>query len=447
MSKTCRRVRRALVAGLLIGCGGGPSEQADAPPPPPIDSPPPPIDGPPPPPCIDDGTTGPVTVATPTVVMGYTAIEVIVHHPDGALLARHENVAVGAVMTVDVPSCGMVTVWADAPSFGHVDLQTWAWVQPGDHLVHLDREITRVDYDVRLDAAPVAGAFQYEFMGECSEFGGFLGGVVDPPPIPLTATCASGGVLDTAVVARIATGDEYAIGEPATLVAGGTTAVAFGAYQPLSSTVLRVQGDSDGVSGGTFIVLDAGGLLTLDSNYARGTGGVVELPAIDAPSGPGAVYAAVYVEDGSTDPVRNHITIRRLTAIPPSVTLDLATDDFLPGLDALVDADPVRPTVSVAAQRPAVADFVVLGVNTMAANTILQWQLVAPAHVPSFRFPELPAALAPTTPVNTYFIELVESSAIDDYEAARGKERAFLRLRPPGDFRSSYVAGFRIPPP
>ncbi|HEV7555770.1 MAG TPA: hypothetical protein VGO00_09965, partial [Kofleriaceae bacterium] len=87
--------------------------------------------------CTPTSATGPVTVDGPSGAASL-AVTFIVHDPTGAAISRSEPVGPDTTIALDVPSCGMVTTSALAAG-GSRHNMTWTNVQPGDHLVSLER--------------------------------------------------------------------------------------------------------------------------------------------------------------------------------------------------------------------------------------------------------------------------------------------------------------------
>src|SRR6185312_3514669 len=186
--------------------------------------------------CTPNGTTGKVTVDGPSASSGdVTPLQVtfVVHDQTGAVVSRSAVMGADATVMLDVPSCGMVTV-VDTGS-GDPRAVTWMGVQPGDHLLHLNRFPPSTPHAVSVQLAAATGATEYQVLATCSPNHVSFSSSATATTLTLNPQC-TGTSVSVLVTTTAPTGSQMAL-VTVPLAASGTTNVAISGYQtPATST-------------------------------------------------------------------------------------------------------------------------------------------------------------------------------------------------------------------
>ncbi|MEO8702730.1 MAG: hypothetical protein ABI867_21985 [Kofleriaceae bacterium] len=414
---------RVMVMIVMVGCG---SSDATAPDATTLDTSPP--DAPMELPCTP--THGDVIVDGPTAQA--SVITVLVHDSAGTVLSRSEPLGSDATVTVDVPSCGMVTI-VDHNPVDRDMLLTWVGVQPGDHLTDVRRRLALVPYSIEFTVGTVAGATQYIHSVACagsSSLATSTAGGLHTEVLQCPATAATVSILATA---KTAAGATFARALAVPLSQTGTTTVDLGAYQsPTQSLVASVQNAAGFDRARLVLFQGVTPRLFLDSVETTGSTGMLGLPAIGNLGGDGSMQ----LEVSGTDKFLRLAKVA--TPIPLTFTVD-ALVDLLPTLDVSLVSNPTRPTLTWTGARPFIADFATVGLSLAGAPNggLHFWTVVAPPHPGSIQLPEVPADLLPTGGISSISLSVDERAEVSTYDVARNALRELITQPSTNDARST----------
>lgn len=410
VAPSLEHMRKLLLLALVAACGSDAKTSPDAHS---IDSKP--IDAPTASSCTPTGATGKVTVDGPS---SDTPIQVtfVVHDPSGAVVSRSAVMGADATAMLDVPSCGMVTVVDTGGSEPHA--VTWMGVQPGDHLLHLNRFPPSTAHVVSVQLAAATGATNYQVLATCSPNHLSFTSSTTATTVTLNPKC-TGTSVSVFVTTTAPSGAQMAL-MTVPLAANGTTNVAIAGYQtPATSTVnahdlgafasavyaLSVSDSGNTVPLGNANGTVANGAATLSAPMLAGAGSI-QLQLTSAPSG-----------------MNTHSTtiLRGVAAIPQAV--DVTGVDFLPEVDGTIDTN-TRPTVTWSTASPIAGAIALFEVHMGTA----QWNVLAPPTPGAVKFPELPADL--WTPATPALLGVADFESADVTSYAANNLATLLLVRP-----------------
>lgn len=348
--------------------------------------------------CMPSGAPGLVTVEAG--VPGEATHEIFVHDPDGAVLSQAAVDASG-IVTVEVPSCGMVTLVVQ-PEFSSRDYYvTWVHVQPGDRIVAPRRpRWEQVEFQVEFAAYP--GATSYQFSG--SFFGETT---VTESPAALRQLSVDGEVAVLGVALGVTP-----------LVWSGTVASSPGVpIDPWQTATTDVSVSLTGLPPAVstpqiqldFVVGDIA--LPFLSEDLAATDGSASVGPTTAPDGFGT---------GRISALLDHVNLSgdqvQIARAPASAQVTFDYVDLLP-LPATFDVSGAAPRQDVAwtAERdPGEADVVILELH----SDPIVWYVIAPPTVRALKLPALPAGLRPTESLGAHTIALADIGDVTTYADA-----------------------------
>jgi hypothetical protein len=423
---------------ILVGVGCGDDAAST-----PTDSPPKDPDAAVPPPdgtvdtlaCTPAGAPGPVVVDGPSGAANLQVV-VLVHDQAGAVIDRSAMLGPDATTTVDVPSCGMVSIFHEDPEDkGPGEIITWSNVQPGDHLVHVERRSAVQERIVNVQLQALAGATSYRIVLACPNGGTAIAFNPQPGTVEMSPNCPPGATSVTVLaLAKTATGASTALAT-VPLAAAGATSVTLPAYVTAPTVTATVAGAGVFDGGAAFQTQTLGpGNVALPVDFSSITiSGDLAFPATPTVAGAGVLAVSINTAKEGTD-------LRRVVAAMPA-TLALTVDDLLPIPRTTVDSA-ARPTATWGVDRllPADADVAALELDYNADEEgVFRWTILTPPVPGSVRFPELPADLVPAGTATVRSSFLVAATSLAGYADARNKlSEAFGAPPPPGnDFRTS----------
>jgi hypothetical protein len=394
-------MRTLCLLSLLAACGGDDSnsniDAAHA-----IDAKP--IDGAVTTNCTPSGSTGQVTVDGPSST-DPIQVTFVVQDPSGAVVSRSAVMGADATAMLDVPACGMVTVVDTGGSEAHA--VTWMAVQPGDHLLHLNRLPTATPHALSVQLAAATGATEYQVLATCSPNHLSFTSSATATTVMLNPECTNASV--SVLVTTIAPMGSQVSLMTVPLATSGTTNVAISGYQtPATSTltahslgaftdatyVTMLQQSGNQVSLGEASQPLANGAATVLAPMLAGAGGI-EVELVSSVSGM---------------PVHAEMVLRGEAAIPTS--LDVTPADFLPTVDGSADTN-ARPTVTWSTSAPIAGALALVEVHSGTA----QWNVITPPTPGGVHFPELPADLWPAATPSLQGVAVFESADVTTYAA------------------------------
>jgi hypothetical protein len=406
-----------LVGVVLLGCGGSTQQpdaavSIDAPPDMPIDAP---SDGFG---CISNGTTGSVIVDGPSAESGGSvAVTVLRHDVSGTVVSRSPVLAADAMYTVDVDSCGMISVY----DFDGVRrrLFTWTGVQPGDHLVHPRRLPSLADYFVETNITAVTDATAYDLTMICPPDGRGIQQQATAGTQTPVLRCVT-GTTQISVLARADTpsGSSFAV-----LDSVAPTTATLDTWQAPASTV------AISVSGISTSLTPAAGLARLYRRFPAGTvaeygasqkslSSSVSFDPVPVLGGPGVT--TINLSAGS-QPSWSIVHTQAFVTPPSTLALAVGTDT-LPLLTASVDSSSARPTVMWSADGALKADGIAIDIRYGMAS----WRLVAPAVPGSAKYPEIPTDLQIAKPIQSFAVTAVDVEGVSGYGMLRPQPAAMV---------------------
>jgi len=417
-----------MALAAIAGCGDDGNSTPDAPHA--IDAP---ADSPSNTGCTPSGATGKVTVDGPSST-DPIQVTFVVHDPSGAVVSRSAVMGADATAMLDVPACGMVTVVDTGGS--EPNAVTWMGVQPGDHLLHLNRLPPATAHTVSVQLAAATGATEYQVLATCSPNHESFTSSPTATTVTLDPQC-TGSSVSILVTTTAPTGAQMSL-TTVPLAATGTTNVTITGYQtPATSTVTAhdlgaftdatylttLQQDGNEIYLGEANMAITNGAVTIPAPMLAGAGGI-QLELANAPAG-----------------MNFHaVTLLRGEAAIPS-TLDITAVDLLPEVDGTVDTN-TRPTVTWSTASPITGALALVEIKMGSA----QWNVIAPPTPGAVHFPELPADLWTATAPTLQGIAEFESADVTTYAAnnlatllltfpAAGKQVRFSTQLPPSSAR------------
>jgi hypothetical protein len=371
--------------------------------------------------CTSNGTTGPVIVDGPSIDLGTSVgVTVLAHDASGAVIHRSSLLAADATYTLDVPSCGMVTVHQIEQPQQNVRIVTWTGVQPGDHLVDPRRAPATSEHTVDVTVSAVTGATQYYLAVACPGGRGSYG-FVSMGLTTRTINCPVGATT-ISVLARAegASTTSFAVIDNVTLAANGSTAVTLNAWQPAAGSVTAsINGLTSFASGyGVVTTLRAAvadRLPSYDYTFETLPSGNFTFQPVSVMSGAGDVVVQLESASSAT-PRRSLVHRASFTAFPTTLALSVGVDT-LPLLSASIGSNALRPMIVWSAAGALQADGFAAEVRYRSST---QWLLSAPAVPGSVLFPVLPTDLEPVEPtVDRLMVLAANPVSVTGYDAIR----------------------------
>jgi len=297
-----------------------------------------------------------------------------------------------ATVSLDVPSCGMVSVYSK-PTGLTPTVMTWTNVQPGDHLISLDRIDANVTHDVTVVLPAETGATGYAFYAACSPTRVTFASTTDPGPDAITAHCAPSATSITVIATPKGTTTPAPMSfATVPFAASGTTTVTLAAYQQRPATTITAHG----VTGYANAFL--GAIASTTEVMVLENGGIVKITGSDASFVTGTIpgAGAVDIELVSESSAKSARLVRTLASFPSTVDVDAS--EMLPVPTGTIDAATTRPAITWAAASSTAATAT-FEVDIGALGSRVEWDVVAPPVPGSFQLPEMPADLvAPGAP-------------------------------------------------
>ena len=399
-------MRASLFVIALAGCHHAPIDATPDTPPPPTDSPPDStVDSLA---CTPTSATGQVIVDGPS---GSASLVVtfVVHDPTGAVLRRSEPAGPDTTVMLDVPSCGMVTTSA-LETGGSRRNMTWTNVQPGDHLVSLDREAATVPRDVAITFGGFFQATEYDVIASCAPDHYTFTTQPDTTPVAFSPQCTANPATITVVTtAKAPTASAYAV-VSMPIATTGTTNIAMPQLDPATPSTLTLYHASKFTQAryDTF-TSPAGNPVPIGDAMATVSGDTATVANAPALQGRGAI------EITAGDTKHRTQLFRALPTLPASIELD--GDELLPLVTGTIDVATTRPTVVWGTDAPAQGDAAIIEIQQDSNSGPVEWDLALPPVAGSVQFPDLPADLWPATTAKLTSVAVYESSAITTFNA------------------------------
>ena len=395
-------------AWLFVALAGCHHASTDATP----DSPPPPIDSTPDSTvdslaCTPTSATGQVTVDGPSGAASLI-VTFVVHDPTGAVVHR-SDAGPDATVMLDVPSCGMVTTSSLAPG-GQRQNMTWTNVQPGDHLVSLDRQAATVPRDVVITFDGFFQATEYDVIAACAPNHFTFTSRPDTTAVDLSPQCTANPATITVVTtAKAPTASGYAV-TSIPIAATGTTNIAMPPLDPATPSTLTLYHASKFTNAryDTY-TSPAGNPVPIGDAMATVSADTITIANAPALQGKGAI------EITAGDPTHRTQLFRSVPALP--ATLELDGNELLPFVTGTIDTATTRPTVVWGTDAPADGDEAIIEIQQDGIDGPVEWDLAMPPVAGSVRFPELPVDLWPATTAKLTSLAVFESSAITSFDA------------------------------
>lgn len=392
--------------------------------------------------CTPSGATGKVTVDGPSASSTNTnplQVTFVVQDPGGAVVSRSAVMGADATAMLDVPACGMVTVVDTGGSETHA--VTWMAVQPGDHLLHLNRFPAATAHTVSVQLAAATGATNYQVLATCSPNHVSFTSSTTAATVTLDPECTNTSV-SVFVTTTAPTGSQVAL-VTVPLAASGTTNVTIPSYQtPATSTVTAR--DLGAATDAVYVTTlqQSGNQISLGSANKPVTNGAATLPAPMLAGAGGIQLELVNAPSGMT--AHAGLILRGVAAIPSA--LDVTAADFLADVDGSVDTN-ARPTVTWSTAAPIAGALALFEVHSGPA----QWNVIAPAIPGAVHFPELPTDLWPAATPVLFGVADFESADVTTYAAnnlatllltfpAAGKQVRVATQQPPSSARVTSTA-------
>lgn len=415
-------MRAWLLFAAVAACHHASSDATpDTPPPPPIDSTP---DA-----TVDSLACTPTTNATGQVTVdgpsgsASLAVTFIVHDPTGAIITRSNPAGPDTTVMLDVPSCGMVTTSAQAPG-GRRQIMTWTNVQPGDHLVSLERASPTVARDVAIALGGFFQATEYDVVSSCAPNHYTFSSLQDTTEVDFAAQCTANPATITVVaVAKAPTASGYAV-TSMPIAATGTTTITMPPLDPATPSTLTLYHASKFTTARYVTYASpAGNPVPIGDVMATVSGDTVMVANAPTLQGHGAI------EIDAGDATRRTQLFRALPTLPTSIELD--GNELLALVSGTVDAATTRPTVVWSTDAPAQADQALVEIQQGSNNGAIEWDVALPPVAGSIHFPDMPADLWPATTAKLTGVAVFESSAITTFNAGNIRS-LFFDFPPPG---------------
>jgi hypothetical protein len=290
-------------------------------------------------------------------------------------------------------------------------LLTWTGVSVGETLLFpspvvrgATEQVVHVSLDVPVRTA--AGSYDVELL--CEGGGGMTMEGVPTGPLTADVSCLGSATKVTASVLAHGIMNSFAVGDLAPITAGAAT-ITLGAYAPAQSTSALIHG-AQGFDSNVMGLVPAPNAQYGATLYGE-FGGAGEPVTIGPHAVPAtwAVKASVYLSSRET-PTPTRFWSKYLAPAPATIDLQ-ASSDFLPRIEASVSGSWPRPTVTWSfASTASDADIAAVRVDT--------WSIMGPGHPGTLQYPELPADLLPTGPVELKAVDVVDDDDVTGYAQA-----------------------------